>query len=477
MRNTLLAAGALSLAAVSTVAALSTAKVFGATDHPTGAPVAPCTKSTGTPPPLAPTTASTIAQAYDCIYAHYFDAPHLDDRALLVSAFAAFTQELNRRGIDQPTATLPALTGRRDADISAFAAVYQRVIDRLPNDEATRQAVGEATIRGLVAGLHQNHIAWVRGAAYQLQVVTGMSVSGGNGPGASDPAAVAPLFVKTVEAGGPAANAGIKAGDEITSINGVTPFINGKLDEGVWNWIAYPEDGVPVRLALHRPATGQTLNVTLTPHTQSGPPAGPSAPPSKVLDGDVGYVQLSGFFTGPTGGAADAVLTAINNMRKQATLRGIILDLRGNGGGSAEERAKLLGMLAHHKITSYECDSQDHCTPNRTDDSMPLVGLPFVVLTDRDCASACDSFTSTVKDLHLGTIVGTRTAGVVAGIPSLFNLNDGSGLQLTTKYEVGADHELINGVGVAPDQYAPVTAASLSAGHDLGLEKALSLLH
>src|SRR5256886_4146389 len=46
--------------------------------------------------------------------------------------------------------------------------------------------------------------------------------------------------------------------------------------------------------------------------------------------------------------------------------------------------------------------------------SVPLLHLPLVVLTDRNCASACDAFSGAVKDLRLGTLVGTRTAGIVA---------------------------------------------------------------
>jgi carboxyl-terminal processing protease len=47
---------------------------------------------------------------------------------------------------------------------------------------------------------------------------------------------------------------------------------------------------------------------------------------------------------------------------------------------------------------------------------------------------------------------------------------------LPTKHEVGADHEIINGIGVAPDYYLPMTAWDLSTGHDPDTVKALALL-
>jgi len=228
---------------------------------------------------------------------------------------------------------------------------------------------------------------------------------------------VAPLFVEGVQPGGLADGAGVKAGDEITAVDDIPPFIGGQLVKAVSDRVSDPAPDVPVWITLHRPATDQTFTMTLTPHTDPGSP--PSVE-SRTLDGGVGYVKLPGFFTGAT----DQMLAHVAGLRRQASLHGLVLDLRGNGGGSADERAKLLGTLAHGKVTSYECDKWGNCTPNRTDDSEPLLGLPVVVLTDRDCASACDSFASSVKDLHLATLVGARSAGVVAGLPQGFVLDE-----------------------------------------------------
>jgi carboxyl-terminal processing protease len=100
----------------------------------------------------------------------------------------------------------------------------------------------------------------------------------------------------------------------------------------------------------------------------------------------------------------------------------------------------------------------------------------LVVLTDRNCASACDAFSGAVKDLHLGSLVGTRTSGIVSGANSGYLLDDGSALAMPSKHELSADHELINGIGVAPDYHLPLTAADVSTGHDPDIAKALTLL-
>ena len=98
------------------------------------------------------------------------------------------------------------------------------------------------------------------------------------------------------------------------------------------------------------------------------------------------------------------------------------------------------------------------------------------MLTDRNCISACDAFSGAVKDLRLGTLVGTRTAGIVSGPTPGYLLDDGSVLGLPANHDLSAHHELINGVGVAPDYYLPRTAQDLSTGHDPDIAKAVTLL-
>jgi carboxyl-terminal processing protease len=448
--------------------------------------LAPPDDPSGPPPPLTPTTIDAIGQAYYCILDNYVRGPVLDDRSLLVPAFAALTQELQRRGLDQPGATLPALTGKndqahRDRNWAAFRRVYEQITARLPQDPGVRQAVAEATMRGMVESLHDNHVGWEHG--FRFNDFIGMGLGGLRGP-FPDPAATGPFFVSWVIPNGPADTAGVKPGDEIVAVNGIPPYINGVPSEGVLAWLdpAKTREGdPPVTITLHRPATDATFMVTFSPLSPPPPgnePPPPSPPgeapplPAKLVDGNIAYVLMPAFFPGE----ADRVLAAVANLRKDTRLRGFILDLRGNRGGDPAEVSRLLGAFVHDKVTSYFCDGKDHCTARRPDDSVPLLNLPLVVLTDRNCASACDSFTSTIKDLHLGFLVGTRTAGVVSGPAEPYLLLDGSILGLPQYYDLAANGEIVNTIGVAPDHYVPLTAADLSAGRDPGLAKAMEVL-
>ncbi|HEX6360995.1 S41 family peptidase [Actinophytocola sp.] len=416
------------------------------------------------PPQQTPATLTTVGQAYYCIFDNYFSGPVLDSRDLLVPAFAALTQELQRRGLDQPDATLPALTGRKDPDWRAFSKVYQRIANALPNDEA-RGAIAAAAIQAMVDELDDNHARWQNKSSQNL---VGLTLSAIVGPGDIDPVATQPVYVDRIAVDGPAAVAGVALGDELLAINGVPLFINGVFTKGALSWLMDAPLGSVVELTMRRPTTGETFTASVTAARFQAPRP---AVESRLVDGNIAYVTLPGF----TPATADQVLAAVAALRAQTGLRGVILDLRGNGGGSPAAVAKLLGALAHGKTTSYWCDVRDRCTPNRTDDSVELWNLPFVALTDRRCASACDSFTSSVKDLKLGKLVGTRTAGAVSGPGAPYLLDNGTVLVLPKHHEIGANKEVVNTVGVAPDHHAPMTAADLAAGRDPGLDKAVSL--
>ncbi|MFI7625494.1 S41 family peptidase [Microbispora rosea] len=412
-----------------------------------------CARITAPPPESAPpTSVNTLRQAYECVLDNYYSGPTLDSKVLLRDALAAYTQELMRRGADRPGLRLPALTGNRDADWAAFAGMVGA-----GDPDALR-----AAITGMVAGLHDDHarVERITPPSGDGPVGTGIAgLSAAQGP-RLDPAARPPLFITRVLPGSPADRAGVRPGDIVEKVDGIPAFIGDKVNQSLVDAFA----SGTVRLTLKRPTTGRVRTVKLT----EGPlEEQERAVTSKALPGGVTYVKVPGFFEG----AADQVIAALKDTSTTA-----VIDLRGNGGGSPREVTRLLGAFAHGKVTSYFCPLKGDCTANRTDDSVPLLGLRLVVLTDRACASACEDFSAAVKDNDLGTLVGTRTAGAVSGPAEAYLLDDNSVLLLPRVRHLGPARELIDTVGVPVDHYAPMTALDLAKGRDPGLAKALSLL-
>lgn len=437
--------------------------------------------STACAPPQSPpgaetaTTIDVVEQAYFCILGNYYSGATLDARSLLTAGFVALTQELNRNGRDVPEATMPALTGDRKADWTAFETIYRKTTDQVPD---LRDKLAVVTLEAIVAGLGDNHARWTHdvkrppdyydgdgyGLGFQANV-NGPQVNGNPG------VALPPLFVTTVQ-GGAAQAAGLRPGDMIESINGSAPFIDGKATPAITAlYPQYPE-ARPVRLRLLRQTTGRHWTVTLKPGLYQRDLAMLQVVRSKLLEDGIAYVRLAGFAPD----SANRVFKAVSRLRTGRTLTGVVLDLRGNGGGSPVEATRLVSAFVHGKVTAYQCTVDGKCETGWTDDTVELLNLPLAVLTDRSCASACEHFSSAVKDLRIGRLVGTRTAGVISGPAQPYLLGNNTLLGFPSRHHLGPNREVIDRVGVPPDHYVPLTPKDAAAGRDPALAKALTLL-
>ncbi|MFI9550842.1 S41 family peptidase [Nonomuraea endophytica] len=433
----------------------------------------------GTPPAAeTPTTIDVVEQAYLCILSQYYSGPTLDARTLLNAGFLAFTQELNRSGHDLAEATMPALSGDRAADWAAFEKLYRRLTDLLPQDTKLHERLADTTLQAVVDSLDDNHARWAHGmrrapSAYDdEQYGLGFRPSLGPQVGGNPGAALPPLFVTSV-LGGAAESAGLRPGDIIESVNGSAPFVGKDVTPAAITALypRYPQAS-PVRLRVLRQDTGRRREVTLKPGLFQPDPAAMQTVTTARLGDGIAHVRLRGF--GPD--AADRVLKAISRLKTGGELTGLVMDLRGNGGGSPVEVNRLLGAFAHGKVTAYQCAPDGVCDTMRTDDGVALLGLPFVVLTDRGCASACEHFSAAVKDLGLGKLVGTRSAGAVSGPAQPYLLRNNTMLSFPSKHHLAPNREVIDRVGVAPDLYVPATPEDVAAGRDAALAKALTLL-
>ncbi|ONI79514.1 hypothetical protein ALI144C_27370 [Actinosynnema sp. ALI-1.44] len=438
------------------------------------APPAACSSDPAPmPPQLTPTTIATIGQAYYCVFKNYVGGDQVNHRRLLASAFAGLTEELHRRQLDRTGATMPALSGNRDRDWVAFRAAYQQVIGQLPADPTLHQALAAATMRGMIESLRDNHAMWTRQEGPPPHYAIGLDLAPRAEMASWVPNEVTgPLFIRRI-LGGAAEQAGLLPGDIITSVNDAAPFVNGKPTPGVLDWLRNPSKE-PVKLGLTRPVTGRSWTATLTPGRYEQNPDVIRNVTARRAAGDLAHVTVGAFVPQ----TANDIFRAVADLKQSGPINGIVLDLRRNMGGSGEEARRLLSAFVHHKTSSYKCDyNYNNCVPETTDDQVELLRLRLAVLTSRDCVSACDSFSGSVRDLGLGPIIGTRTGGFVSGLSYNYTLNDGTTLTLPRSMGLSANREIINGIGVAPDHYIPFTAEDLSAGRDPAIDKAATLLH
>ena len=182
-------------------------------------------------------------------------------------------------------------------------------------------------------------------------------------------------------------------------------------------------------MRLHRPATGRTWTVTLTPALYQAPLA------SRIRKAAGRRHRLrAAARVLPRRGRSGAAGDIEPGPARQAA-RAHPGPARQRWRPSRRSPARLLGAFTHGTAYIYLCDVHGSCAATYTDTDVPLLHLRLVVLTDRNCLSACEAFSGAVKDLRLGTLVGTRTAGILSGPAAPYLLNDASLLVLPAKHD------------------------------------------
>lgn len=212
----------------------------------------------------------------------------------------------------------------------------------------------------------------------------------------------------------PADKAGLKAGDRILAVNGVST--EGKSNADVSNAMR-GQAGTDVTLKVER--DGKTIERVITRAEIKLP----NVPYSGMVMGDIGYVKLDDF----TQDAAKHVRDAFVKLKKEnPNMKGFILDLRGNGGGLMNEAVDLVNVFlpkgkliveTKGKVSSKNLKSYTRLAPEDTD-------IPVAVLIDAYSASASEITAGSLQDLDRAVIIGSRSYGkglVQNVLPLIYN--------------------------------------------------------
>jgi carboxyl-terminal processing protease len=268
------------------------------------------------------------------------------------------------------------------------------------------------------------------------------------------------LRVATVYKHTPAKEAGIEEGDVITAVNGRS--IAGESGDAVTARIRGPE-GTKVTLTVEGHG-GKAREVTLTRREVDIPQV---IGRIEELDGKkLGYVRLAGFFEG-----AHGELRRLVERLYSEGAEGILLDLRGNGGGLLTEAVLVASLFVPDGvIVSTRGRTQRSRTFEAVGESLPR--HPMVVLINHDTASASEIVTAALEEAGLARVVGTRSFGK-GTYQQVIPLDNGGALDLTVGEYLTRDGTSINGTGVKPQ----VKAKDLpKTKPDEGREQALQAL-
>lgn len=218
---------------------------------------------------------------------------------------------------------------------------------------------------------------------------------------------------------------------------------------------------------MTRPATGQTVRGEVAVEQVEVPLIESRTIPT--ARGKVGYIRLRNF-SNNAGEEFDKALAAL----QREGITGLVFDVRQNPGGSVDALTHILSHFTHDSPIAITTDAEGKREEVELDRNVPLLGLPFVVLANGSSASSAD-ITAAVARARGGYLIGEKTAGALGGA-YLYELEDGGALEITAYRVVGPNGEVINEVGVAPDEVVPLTPADLSAGNDPQLQRALDYL-
>ena len=201
--------------------------------------------------------------------------------------------------------------------------------------------------------------------------------------------------------GMPADLAGLKAGDKILEIDGQSA--EGKTTAEVSSALR-GQAGTELKVKIER--DGKVLEKTLTRREIKLKPV----PYYGLVDNDYGYIKLNEFTQNASKDVKDAFLTLKS---KNSNLKGLILDLRGNGGGLLNEAVDLVNIFVnkHELVVQTKGKVASRNTKHHTRNAPVDKDIPIVVLIDGYSASASEIVAGSLQDLDRAVVIGSRSFG------------------------------------------------------------------
>lgn len=261
--------------------------------------------------------------------------------------------------------------------------------------------------------------------------------------------------------GSPAYNAGIKAGDQILSVNGKS-VANMNLDQVV-NSIRGAA-GTKVTIVVLR--NGQNISFTITRATINAPSV-----QYKVLNGNIGYIQIFDFSNDTS-----ALALAAAQQLKAQNVKGIVLDLRDNPGGLVDAAINVSSLWLPSGKTVVVAKHNNQVVQTSTSNGDDILnGIPTVVLIDGNSASASEITASALRDNGEAYLMGQKSFGK-GSVQEIDNLPGGAEIKVTVAHWFTPDGKTIDKIGITPDKVVAESSTDAQQGIDDQLNAAISYL-
>lgn len=264
-------------------------------------------------------------------------------------------------------------------------------------------------------------------------------------------------------AGSPAEAAGLRARDVIVTVDGKST--SGMTTNDAVQKIR-GKKGTTVKIGVVRDKT-QALNFTITRDTIQIPTV-----TSKILDNNVGYLQVSQFSEDTN----QLIDKAVKDFKAKGVKK-VVLDLRDNPGGEVTTAVHLSSQwLKQGDLIVEQRRDKTVVDSDRATNQDGLQGLPTVVLVNGGSASASEITTLALRDHKAAYVIGDQTFGKGV-VQRLIPFSDGSSLKVTVAKWYSPNGTNINKTGIKPDKVVTPSEDDIKNGNDVQLKAAEAYLN
>lgn len=263
----------------------------------------------------------------------------------------------------------------------------------------------------------------------------------------------------------PAEKVGIKTGDLILKVNG-EPVSGNDLQAAVAK--IKGDKGTSVKITIYRSSTKETKDIDVKRDEIKLE----TVISNKIKD--LGYIGITQF----NDNTYDEFKKALDSL-KEKNIKGLIIDLRGNPGGTVDSVEKIANeLLPEGTIVSAKNRAGQVVFDYKSDKE--CLNLPMAVLINGGSASASEILAGAIRDFKKGTLIGEKSFGKGI-VQSVFPFSDGSGLKITTSEYFTPSGENIHKKGIKPDIEVklPESVKGIGIEHldtDNQLKKAIEVL-